>query len=408
MENSEFSPLTIRITNALSKDDKKNNGIFITPGTIITKFIENIRKYNNNNYKNILEPSCGTCEIINHLDNNYKNVNITGIELNKIIYDEIIKIFYDNNNNIKLINGDFLKYDNKEYFDLVIGNPPYVVCSKKSINKNYEDYIIGRPNLFGLFILHSLSLLKENGILAFIIPSSFLNSNYYSKIRNYIKETCEILDIIDFGDDDKFMETKQVTIGLIIRKNIIKNNTECKYSLLLNDSYIFTLNLSKLKDIFKDSTTLEKMNMFVKTGNIVWNQKKDILTEDKKKTLLVYNSNIINNKLELKNFKNDEKKQYIDMKGNKKPFLVVNRGNGNSSYNLNFCLISGDKEYLVENHLNIIYSKDETLNDVELIKKYEIIINSFENKKTKKFIKIFLGNNGLSKTELETIFPIYL
>ena len=39
---------------------------------------------------------------------------------------------------------------------------------------------------------------------------------------------------------------------------------------------------------------------------------------------------------------------------------------------------------------------------------YEKIINSFKNPKTQLFIDMYLGNNGLSKTELETIFPIYL
>jgi hypothetical protein len=47
------------------------------------------------------------------------------------------------------------------------------------------------------------------------------------------------------------------------------------------------------------------------------------------------------------------------------------------------------------------------MNEEELIKIYEKIIKSFKNPKTKKFIEIFLGNNSLSKTELETIFPIY-
>ena len=35
------------------------------------------------------------------------------------------------------------------------------------------------------------------------------------------------------------------------------------------------------------------------------------------------------------------------------------------------------------------------------------ILSSFKNQKTQQFIDLFLGNNGLSKTELESIFPIY-
>jgi hypothetical protein len=84
---------------------------------------------------------------------------------------------------------------------------------------------------------------------------------------------------------------------------------------------------------------------------------------------------------------------------------VVNRGNGNSAYKLNYAVIS-ECSFLVENHLNEIYAPEE-MNSKQALETYKKIIRSFENPKTKKFIKMFLGNNGLSKTELETIFPIY-
>jgi len=44
----------------------------------------------------------------------------------------------------------------------------------------------------------------------------------------------------------------------------------------------------------------------------------------------------------------------------------------------------------------------------KLINIYKQVIRGFENPKTEKFIDMFFGNNGLSKTELETIVPIYL
>jgi hypothetical protein len=82
--------------------------------------------------------------------------------------------------------------------------------------------------------------------------------------------------------------------------------------------------------------------------------------------------------------------------------LVVNRGNGNSKYKLAYAFIESGP-YLIENHLNEIYDPTGTNS-----KMYEKIINSFKNPKTQLFIDMYLGNNGLSKTELETIFPIYL
>ena len=63
--------------------------------------------------------------------------------------------------------------------------------------------------------------------------------------------------------------------------------------------------------------------------------------------------------------------------------------------------------YLIENHLNEIYPIKQ-IKKQSLIILFNKIIQSFENPKTQQFIDLFLGNNGLSKTELETIFPIYL
>ena len=143
------------------------------------------------------------------------------------------------------------------------------------------------------------------------------------------------------------------------------------------------------------------MGISVKTGTVVWNQHKGILTNDSTKTLLIYNTNVAKtNTVVIQSFANDEKKQYILMDGATEPIIVVNRGNGNSAYKLSYAYVDGTRPYLVENHLNMIMCKTE--------KNARLILASFANKKTEEFVSLFLGNNGLSKTELETIFPIYV
>jgi hypothetical protein len=39
--------------------------------------------------------------------------------------------------------------------------------------------------------------------------------------------------------------------------------------------------------------------------------------------------------------------------------------------------------------------------------KLQKVIESFKDPRTKEFIQLFSGNNGLSKSELENILPIY-
>ena len=408
MSTSQFSELTIEITKNLTKEEKKDHGIFITPKSIISALYSTVLAHLNNDassIKRILEPSCGTCEIVNFCDNNLHGVEIDAIEYHSKIYDAIKDLTFKNN--VKLYHEDFLKFKPANDYDLVIGNPPYFVCKKSDVPLEYCEYIHGRPNIFGVFILRSLALTRPGGIIALIIPKSFLNSLYYSKIRNYIKQTCSIIKIDDYSSLNDFIDTDQSTFGLVLQKNMAEvEPTECKYSMLFNGNFMFTNNSSELREIFEGATTIEKMGLKVRTGQVVWNEVKDELTNNEADAVLIYNTNISkDNKLELKKFKNDQKGQYINRDGRSDPVLVVNRGNGNSAYKLNYAVIS-ECSFLVENHLNEIYAP-EGMNGKQALETYKKIIRSFENPKTKKFIKMFLGNNGLSKTELETIFPIY-
>lgn len=408
MSASQFSELTIEITKNLTKEEKKNHGIFITPKSIISSLYSVILKHLKNDTSSItriLEPSCGTCEVVNFCDNNLHGVEIDAIEYHSTVFDSIKDLAFKNN--VKLYREDFLKFKAACDYDLVIGNPPYFVCKKGDIPHEYSEYIHGRPNIFGVFILRSISLTRPGGIIALIIPKSFLNSLYYSKIRNYIKQTCSIIKIDDYSSLNDFIDTEQSTFGLVIQKNTAEaEHSECKYSMLFNGNFMFTNNSNELREIFQGATTIEKMGLKVRTGQVVWNEVKDELTDNDANTVLIYNTNISkDNKLELKKFKNDQKGQYINRDGRSDPVLVVNRGNGNSAYKLNYAVIS-KCSFLVENHLNEIYAP-EGMNSEQALETYKKIIRSFENPKTKKFIKMFLGNNGLSKTELETIFPIY-
>jgi adenine-specific DNA-methyltransferase len=395
-----YSDLTLKITNGLSKAEKKEYGFFVTPPSIISILLEKTNLHTSS-VSQILEPSCGTCEIVSALIDSGYYSTIDAVEFNTTVYNSIKELTFKTPVNI--IHHDFLTYEpeNKKY-DLIIGNPPYFVMPKDAVPKKYQSYVVGRPNIFGIFITHALSMLSENGVLSFIIPKSFLNAAYYSKIRDYIKSTCVILDIIDFENNNDFLETQQATFGLIIQKKI--SSSPCNFSMKLGDHYIFTENANQLKKIFEGSSTLKELGFSVKTGNVVWNQHKPKLSSDNKKTLLIYNSNIEGSQIVEKTFKNDEKNQYIDMEGQNSIVLVVNRGNGNSAYKLTYALVNlGDRKYLVENHLNVIvYNRPG-----DSLEKYNQIIRSFQDPRTTEFIKIFLGNNGLSKSELESIFPIY-
>lgn len=403
--SEQYSALTIDITASLSKTEKKADGIFITPRVIIKKLFDEIVLFIDKTILlKILEPSCGTCEIVNYCDERFSKPEIHAIEKNSKLFTGISGIQFKHP--VQLFNQDFLTYEPMMKYDFIVTNPPYYVCSKKDIPKKYHEFVHGRPNIFAIFIIHSISMISPGGLLAFIVPRSFLNSLYYYKTRNHIKDTCDILKIIDFTNDNKFIDTEQGTFGIILKKKtVVAFPTDCAFSMKISNHFIFTHDSELLRSIFEGATTIAKMGLKVRTGSVVWNEHKSILTSTATSTKLIYNSNITKqNTIEMKQYKNVEKLQYINMDGRHQPVLVVNRGNGNSKYQLTYAFIESGP-YLIENHLNEIYDPTEGTDSKEI---YEKIMNSFKNPRTQLFIDVYLGNNGLSKTELETIFPIYL
>lgn len=395
-----YSQLSKDITKQLTKKEKKDNGIYFTPPSTVIKNIRYLKKLNMN-FERILEPSCGTGEFLNALSSRLPESSIVAVEKNTTIYDSLQNQFPER---IQIYNDDFITRNIDDKFNLIIGNPPYFVLKKKDVPSIYNDYYTGRPNIFIIFIIKSLSLLAEDGILSFVLPKSFTNCLYYDNTRNFINENYTILNIENC--DDKYIETKQETITFVIQNK--KPQKKNKFVLKINNFTIFGSKkmIAKIKKLYKNSTNLDKLGFTVNVGNVVWNQCKDILTTDSTQTRLIYTSDISNKQLGCKQYKNEQKKNYINKEGENKPLLVLNRGYGVGTYNFEYCLINCDFDYLIENHLVCIRSKENKPDDI-LIAMYKKIMSSFENEKTKEFIKLYFGNSAVNTTELIFILPIY-
>lgn len=386
-----YSDLSIYLTKQIKKDEKKTNGIYFTPPETIQKTLDYLKPYMKD-VKEILEPSCGSCEYILALKQLY-DVNITGIELHQTIYDSIKHLHKP------IIHADFLNHTFDKTFDLIVGNPPYFVMKKSEVNKQYYDYFDGRPNIFVLFIIKSLALLNKNGILSFVLPRNFLNCLYYDKTRKYIVDHYDLLNIVECND--KYIDTQQDTILIIIQNKPPSNKS---FYMTISNFTIFGTNITTLNTLYKQSTTLDSLGFDVNVGQVVWNQCKQELTNDQTKTRLIYSSDIIDNTLSMKTYSNKDKKNYIEKSGYTEPLLIINRGYGMGKYSFNYCIVQ-DMTYLIENHLICIKPREHTDN---LIERYQTIIRSFENKKTQEFIQIYFGNNAINTSELCKILPIYM
>lgn len=78
------------------------------------------------------------------------------------------------------------------------------------------------------------------------------------------------------------------------------------------------------------------------------------------------------------------------------------RGYGNA-FRLSYALVPETLTFYGENHINVI-----TATTAEARAAFPRIVASLADPRTADFLRMFVGNGALSKTELESVLPIFL
>lgn len=377
---------------------RKKLGQYFTPKSIRELLLSKLPKKDN---ADILDPACGSGEFLLSCKKYFKNPIIYGFDIDKKLINISSKLV----KNASIKNFDFLNIDiNKKKYDYIIGNPPYFELKlNEEIKKKYFDIIKGRVNIFSLFIKTGLDLLKDGGYLAYVVPPSMNNGAYFSKLREYIikNSSLEYLHIIDGADN--FHLANQKVMLIILKKTNSKKSS--KYIFKKNGITIFTEDKIFLNKSYKNTVSLKDIGYTVKTGSIIWNEHKEKLTNDKNNsTLLIWASNINNGKIIIGYTKG--KPQYIKNISNdliiKSRVVVVNRITGSSKeINIKAAIVN-EKEFVCENHVNVIYMSKNANCNYSL----EDIFKALQDKTNIKVMRLISGNTQISKTELERLLPI--
>ena len=162
-------------------------------------------------------------------------------------------------------------------FDVIIGNPPYIriqTLDKKEVdyfNRNYESPQ-QNYDIYILFIERCFALLKEGGILGFILPHKFFQGENGEKIRKFIYNNRALHKIVDFGTNQVFEDATTYTCLLFLQKS--KNKQFFYKQFKLGDDF---KNLSSMTFESKDIRILEADKWNFSSGDI-----QSVLTKIKK------------------------------------------------------------------------------------------------------------------------------
>lgn len=116
-------------------------------------------------------------------------------------------------------------------FDAVIGNPPYLrIQGLQEYFGNQIKYFIGnyqsavkRFDIYLLFIEKGFKLLAENGLLGYICPHKFLNSDFGSGIRQFFIDNSALNSFANFGNNLVFKKASTYTGILLLSKDTKKS-----------------------------------------------------------------------------------------------------------------------------------------------------------------------------------------
>lgn len=403
---SEFEKVTIDYLKEADISYRKEKGQYFTPKTIRQELLAHLP--NDIKSPRILDPACGTGEFLLSAEKSFDNPQLYGWDIDVNVVSIARKLVPE----AEIKQTDALKEKLIESFDFVIGNPPYYEFTPtKEVKEKYGDIMGGRANIFGLFIKIGLSLLKEGGYLAYVLPPSMNNGAYFSNLRKLIVDNSNIEYLKILDNVNLFHSAQQMVMLLILKKGKNKGDYLFKHNGIL----IFSEKVEYLKNEFKGKTTLHDLGYSVKTGRLVWNQNKELLTNDPTKGIpLVWARNIKDGKIQLDYEKKYEKKpQYVKIRNfDVGPAIIVNRITGAAkSAKLKAAIIEEDRQFIAENHCNVIFPPSrEWQARMDFEEKREIsleaIAEQLQSPEKMKVIQNITGNTQISKTELEKLFPI--
>lgn len=188
----------IGFTEALTEREIHRALGFVPTPLQVVSFMTLLAAPSPNTTCSVLEPACADARFLTEFMRRYGTHHaFTGVEINPQTTAFVRNHIHSA---IEIIHADFLLWDTAERFDVIIGNPPYGIVGDAShypihlLRERKEEYKKrittwkGKYNIYGAFIEKAVHLLKPNGKLIFIVPTTWLILDDFVYLRRFLAE----------------------------------------------------------------------------------------------------------------------------------------------------------------------------------------------------------------------------
>jgi DNA (cytosine-5)-methyltransferase 1 len=208
-----------------SNSERLKTSAYFTRKDIAYSVIKDLPELKKKKKIRILEPSVGVGNFIPLLFEKYENkdeviLDVCDIDNNslQILKTILSKIKVPKNFKINFKHTDFLLWNCKTKYDIVVGNPPYgkVTKNKELLNLyKFKAQNSDTNNIFSFFIEKSLRL---GNYVSLIVPKSLLNAPEFNKTRDVLKG-CDLQKICDYGEK-AFKGVKIETVSFLCSSSV--------------------------------------------------------------------------------------------------------------------------------------------------------------------------------------------
>lgn len=284
---------------------KSEGGAYYTPSKIVE---DSLHHCINPAYKSFLDPCCGTGKYLICAAKllQIKPENIYGFDIDALAvklarinllrafkYHDFSPDIYCLNTLENLATGEIFCDTNALIgkIDVIATNPPWGACKNGGVLPQFSPQIKSGET-FSMFLAKSLNLLKEGGMLSFVLPESILKIKTHADIRKVLLEQGRISKIVKLGRQFTGVFTPVIRLDFIKGKQISNwlisiEDEQTAFSIeqerfFANDNYAFDIDVGKNEaDILNK---LHLINHITLLKNAEWAL--GIVTGDNKKYIL--------------------------------------------------------------------------------------------------------------------------
>jgi adenine-specific DNA-methyltransferase len=171
------------------------------------------------NATSMLDPAVGNSIFLSSTQRINPHCSLKGFEI-----DNTILSYFGNPSNANILNADYLLNDWDSKYEAIVCNPPYnrfqSVSNRTEIINTIQAHTgikySGYTNLYILFLIKSIFQLSEDGRLAYIIPTEFLNSKYGAAIKQKLIDERLLSAIVNFRNDNEMFFNATTTCCILL------------------------------------------------------------------------------------------------------------------------------------------------------------------------------------------------